>query len=123
MDNLENTIKTKVALLEQDIGQDRAFINRLDNAISKLSEVSSSIKELLAVHDHKLHKQDDINVEIYSLIRDLKAQNTKEHEIVKSSINELSRRIDRLERWRYAVVTGATALGFLASTFIQFVAI
>jgi len=123
MDNLENTIKTKVALLEQDIGQDRAFINRLDNAISKLSEVSSSIKELLAVHDHKLHKQDDINVEIYGLIRDLKTQNSKEHEIVKSSINELSRRIDRLERWRYAVVTGATALGFLTSTFIQFVAI
>ena len=116
-------IETKVALLEQDINQDRVFIDRLDSAIEKLTDVSSSIKELLAVHDHKLKKQDDINVEIYSLIRDLKAENHKEHEATKGLITALSMRIDRLERWRYAVVTGATVLGFLASTFIQFVTV
>ena len=112
-------IETKVALLEQDINQDRVFIDRLDSAIEKLTDVSSSIKELLAVHDHKLKKQDDINVEIYTLIRDLKAENTREHEATKSLINGLSSRIDKLERWRYAVVSGATILGFVASSVIQ----
>ena len=108
-------LKTKVALLEKDISQVTTFFEKLDSAIDKLCDVSASIKELLAVHDHKLSHQTEVNDEIYRLINDLKTQNHLEHVQTKTAILDLSARIDKLEKWKYTIVGGSIVIGFLLS--------
>ena len=108
-------ISTKVAILERDMSRITLIIDKLDATIDKLSDFSSSIKELLAVHDHKLQVQIDVNNEIYSLIRDLKEENHREHFETKEQIQRLSRRMDAFERWKYTLIGGAMVVGFFLS--------
>jgi prefoldin subunit 5 len=108
-------ITTKVAILERDMSRITLIIDKLDATIDKLSDFSSSIKELLAVHDHKLQVQIDVNNEIYSLIRDLKEENHREHSETKQQIQLLTRRMDSFERWKYTLIGGAMVVGFFIS--------
>jgi len=108
-------LSTKVAILERDMSRVSLIIDKLDATIDKLSDFSSSIKELLAVHDHKLQVQIEVNNEIYSLIRDLKEQNHREHAETKEQIKSLARRIDSFERWKYTLIGGAMVVGFFIS--------
>ena len=108
-------LKTHIALLERDISQMNMFVEKLDSAIEKLAEVSSSIKELLVVHDHKLTRQAEVNKGIYDLIQEMKEENHNEHEQTKKQIILLADRISSLERWKYTVVGGAVVVGFLLS--------
>lgn len=111
----EREIQTKVAILERDMSRVSLIIDKLDATIDKLSDFSSSIKELLAVHDHKLQVQLDVNNEIYSIIKDLKEENHREHQETKDQIKFLTRRLDAIERWKYTVVGGALVIGFFLS--------
>ena len=114
MTNDEN-YKTQIALLEKDVSQVTVFLGKLDSAIEKLCDVSASIKELLAVHDHKLTQQSEVNSEIYDMIKELKVENHKEHSETKDQLSELSRRIDALEKWKYTIAGGAVVVGFAIS--------
>jgi len=108
-------VQTKVALLERDMNRVNLIIEKLDATIDKLSDFSSSIKELLAVHDHKLQAQLDVNTEIYALIKDLKEENHREHNETKEQIRFLSKRMDALERWKYTLIGGSLVIGFFLS--------
>lgn len=107
--------KTQIALLEKDVSQVTVFLAKLDSAIEKLCDVSASIKELLAVHDHKLTQQSEVNSEIYDMIKELKIENHKEHLETKSQLQDLSQRISSLEKWKYTIVGGAAVAGFILS--------
>jgi|DEB19_MinimDraft_3_1074340.scaffolds.fasta_scaffold239960_1 predicted RNase H-like nuclease (RuvC/YqgF family) len=112
-------LSTKVAILERDMSRVSLIIDKLDATIDKLSDFSSSIKELLAVHDHKLQVQIEVNNEIYSLIRDLKDENHRDHLETKQQIQILSRRMDAFERWKYTLIGGAIVVGFFLSKAIS----
>lgn len=112
-------LQTKIALLERDMSRVSLIIDKLDATIDKLSDFSSSIKELLAVHDHKLQVQIEVNNEIYSLIRDLKEENHREHQETKDQIRRLNIRIDSFERWKYTLIGGSMVIGFILSKAIN----
>jgi hypothetical protein len=107
--------KTQIALLEKDVSQVTVFLGKLDSAIEKLCDVSTSIKELLAVHDHKLTQQSEVNSEIYDMIKELKIENHKEHLETKLQLDQLAVRISSLEKWKYTIVGGAAVAGFILS--------
>lgn len=111
----QKDIATKVALLERDMSRINLILEKLDATIDKLSDFSSSIKELIAVHDHKLQVQIDVNNEIYSLIRELRDENHREHQETKEQIKTLHRRMDSFERWKYTLIGGALVIGFFIS--------
>ena len=52
-------IETRVAVIENNLEKMGSFFDRLDTTMEKLTEVSSSIKELLAVHELKINQNDD----------------------------------------------------------------
>lgn len=52
-------IETRVAVIENNLEKMSGFFDRLDTTMEKLTEVSSSIKELLAVHELKINQNDD----------------------------------------------------------------
>jgi len=115
MNKNDEDYKTQIALLEKDVSQVTVFLGKLDSAIEKLCDVSTSIKELLAVHDHKLTQQSEVNSEIYDMIKELKIENHKEHLETKLQLDQLAVRISSLEKWKYTIVGGAAVAGFILS--------
>jgi Zn-dependent oligopeptidase len=115
----EKDILTKVALLERDMSRINLILEKLDATIDKLSDISSSIKELLAVHDHKLQMQLTVNEEIFNAIKELKEENHREHLETKDQIKFLSRRMDAFDRWKYTLIGGSLVIGFIISKAIS----
>jgi len=115
----EKDLLTKVALLERDMSRINLIIEKLDATIDKLADFSSSIKELLAVHDHKLQMQLSVNEEIFNVIKELKEENHREHLETKEQIRFLTRRMDAFERWKYTLIGGAMVIGFIMSKAIS----
>ena len=115
----EKDLLTKVALLERDMSRINLIIEKLDATIDKLADFSSSIKELLAVHDHKLQMQLSVNEEIFNVIKELKEENHREHLETKEQIKFLTRRMDAFERWKYTLIGGAMVIGFIMSKAIS----
>ena len=59
-------LKVEITGLKKDIEQVNNLNGRLDTAIEKLTDVSTSIKQMLAVHEEKIKRQeqkDEINIE------------------------------------------------------------
>ena len=110
---------TKVAILEKDMSRISIILDKLDATIDKLSDFSSSIKELLAVHDHKLQAQLDVNEEIFNIIKDLKEENHREHQETKEQIKLLFRKIDTIEKWKYTMIGGSMVVGYILSKMIN----
>jgi predicted transcriptional regulator len=124
----DNTLRTDVELLKRDVASMNTLFDKLDIAIEKLADVSNSLNRMLAVHESRLNQQEkiddllrekiaktkqELNEElegkydnICSELKDLKEMQSRHHE-------STSKRIDNLERWRWYLIGGATALGFL----------
>ena len=54
-------LKVDVESLKKDVESVQEINNRLNTAIDKLTDLSSSIKSMLAVHEEKLSRQDKVN--------------------------------------------------------------
>lgn len=52
-------LEKKLASLERDFSQMSGFFDRLDKTMEKLTDISSSIKELLAVHEVRINQTSD----------------------------------------------------------------
>ncbi len=61
-------LETKVALLESDVNRTTSLFQKMDTAIEKMGDVSNSIARMLAVHEERLNKQDDIDEELFTLV-------------------------------------------------------
>jgi chromosome segregation ATPase len=99
---------------------------KLDTAIEKLTDVSSSIKSMLAVHEEKINRAEDIDDELFSQIesrrRELSSDikelhsrlntNTKE---LRDCISKLSLQLKQQERFKWLLIGGAMAVGFILS--------
>ena len=67
-DNTE--IKVDIESLRKDIENVNTIHNRLDTAIDKLTDVSTSIKSMLAVHEEKIQRQEKIDEIIFDKLKD-----------------------------------------------------
>ena len=80
-----SSIEVRVALLEQTSQQLNILFAKLDQTIDKLSDVSSSIRELVAVHETKIKQIDvleeevhDVEASIYKETEKITEENGKE---------------------------------------------
>ena len=53
-------LQVDIAKLKKDIEQVNNINSRLDTAIDKLTDVSTSIKSMLAVHSEKIARQEQV---------------------------------------------------------------
>lgn len=117
-----------IASLKQSQKQQSQVHDRLDEAITKLTDISSSLKSMLAVQEEKIKRVDLSQDDLFQLLEarrrewegDLKELhsriNTQSREL-REAIDNVSRRLDDrvgvLERWRWVIIGGAILLGFL----------
>ena len=53
------SVETEIALLKREVGDMKQIHVRLDSAIEKIAEVSSSLHTIMAVHEEKLIRQEE----------------------------------------------------------------
>ena len=79
-------MNTKVALLERDVNQMASLFERLDSTLEKLADVSSSIKELLAVHEVKLAKNEESTSNVYKIVDQRRLETEEAHRRIEDAL-------------------------------------
>ena len=130
MENGTTDIRVKLESLRKDIENVNSINNRLDTAIDKLTDVSTSIKSMLAVHEEKIQRQEQIDDiifkrlkeradEIDNVYRDLQREiNQVEKRVlveIKSLRNDIGGRVGVLEKWRWLIIGGSIVIGWVLS--------
>ena len=92
----------KVAVLEERLENFEAFVSKLDSAIEKIAEVNNNVSRMLAVHEERITKQEDIDSVLFDKIDKLRDKMDSDHDSV-------TRRLSLLER-KLWVAVGALGL-------------
>ena len=112
-------VKTDVELLKRDMELVSALAEKFDIAIDRLTEVSTSVDKMLAVHENRLENQEQQREILHQRISDLKRDITDEFRMLRDENRkqhaEVNERLSKLEKWRWLVVGMATAVGFLVA--------
>ncbi len=125
--NLKELIKD-IAVLKAEKDTSIQVHQRLDDAITRLTDISAGIKSMLAVHEEKLRRVDTSQDDLFSILEerrreweeDLKdlhsrisTQSRDLREAIDQVQNKLDSRVGILERWRWLIIGGAILLGFI----------
>ena len=84
-----NKLATDLQVLKNEVEQVASVNNKLDNAIDKLTDISGSIKSMLAVHEEKLSKQEEIDKAIFNLIENRRQEFDNNYKELHSRINKI----------------------------------
>lgn len=136
-------LETEVELLKREVSDMSKLHIRLDKAIEKIADVSTSLHTIMAVHEEKLIRQEealevqekklqDNIMELHSrittnakeqtqlmgemerrLVEAMKEHNRTESQEFQRLRNELQNRVGVLEKWRHLIIGGAIVVGFI----------
>jgi chromosome segregation ATPase len=132
-------LETEVKLLKKEL-QDQAKIHdRLDVAIEKLTDVSNSIHRMLAVHEEKISRQEELLIEAEQKLEARRSevivkidelhsrittnakeimtaastQHIQQNKEIQKIKNELAARVGVLEKWRHVLIGASIVAGFV----------
>ena len=125
-------LNTEVALLKKEVSDIKVIFSRLDIAIEKITDVSSCVNRMLAVHEEKIANQEEAqsraNTEFTTDIKELHSRVTSNYKELTEMItmqhkeqalhiqqlkHDLNSRVGILERWRWLIIGGAIVIGFI----------
>ena len=131
------SVETEIALLKREVDDMKGIHVRLDSAIEKIAEVSSSLHTVIAVHEEKLARQEETLEESERQLRDnvqelhsritTNAKETSQHmsemerrllEELQTIRKEMSNRVGMLEKWKWVIVGGSIVAGFIIQKII-----
>jgi len=93
-----NKLATDLQVLKNEVEQVANVNNKLDAAIDKLTDISGSIKSMLAVHEEKLSKQEDIDKAIFNLIENRRIEFDTNYKELHARINKIHQELtDEIE--------------------------
>ena len=140
---MATNIETEVELLKKEVADMSKLHIRLDKAIEKIADVSTSLHTIMAVHEEKLIRQEealenqekklqDNIMELHSritsnakeqthlmgemerrLVDAMKEHNRSETAEFAELKKELQSRVGVLEKWRYLIIGGSIVIGFI----------
>ena len=83
----------KIAILEQKVDDLKPIIHKLDATIEKLSEVNTTVSRMLAVHEERLSKSEEIDSVLFAKIDELRDKMDSDHHSVLSRIQDLEKKV------------------------------
>ena len=129
----------ELELLKKEVQDMKNIHIRLDTAIEKLTDVSSCVNRILAVHEEKITRQEEDIVanekEIKEQILDLHSRINTSYKELRNIISthekeeekrfdelkdQISNRIGILEKWRWIIMGGSIVAGFILHKLITF---
>ena len=132
----QTEIKVDIESLKKDIENINNIQGRLDTAIDKLTDVSTSIKSMLAVHEEKIQRQEQVDdiifrklkerdSEVDDIFRDLQREMDQVEKRLLNEIrslrNDLTGRVGVLEKYRWIIIGGFLAVGWILSKNFKFI--
>jgi hypothetical protein len=120
-------LKVEVAGVKKDIEQAYNLNSRLDTAIEKLTDVSTSIKQMLAVHEEKIARQEQIDEVIFDKLKERAGEIGNVHRELSREIQQVEKkllleirqmkldiggRVGILEKYRWLIMGGAVVIGW-----------
>ncbi len=85
--------QVKLAVLEQKIEDLKPIVLRIDAAIEKLSEVNTTVSRMLAVHEERITKQEEVDYILFAKIDKLRDKMDSDHDSVLSRLRGLEKRV------------------------------
>ena len=139
-------LHTDVEILKKDMKDMKSIHRRLDNAIEKITDVSSCINKMLAVHEEKIASQEDSitntnfvvenrRQEFSEDIKDIHSRITRNNEEIIAKMNEqalkrteelkllkseMMTKVGTLEKWRWMIIGGCIVIGFALHKMMNF---
>lgn len=107
--------EVKVAVLEQKILDFGTVVEKLDAAITKISEVNSNITKMLAVHDEKIEQCNKSDNVIFKLIENVRFENSEDHKRSNERITILEKEIEEVSKIKWMTIGCGVILAVLAS--------
>ena len=93
-----NKLATDLQVLKNEVEQVASVNTKLDNAIDKLTDISGSIKSMLAVHEEKLSKQEEIDKAVFNLIENRRIEFDTNYKELHARINKIHKELtDEIE--------------------------
>ena len=83
----------KVAILEERLQNFEAIVTKLDSAIEKLAEVNNNVSRMLAVHEERISKQEEIDSVLFDKIDKLRDKMDSDHDSVTKRLSLLERKL------------------------------
>ena len=83
----------KVAVLEERLENFETLVSRLDSAIEKIAEVNNNVSRMLAVHEERITKQEEIDAVLFDKIDKLRDKMDSDHDIVTQRLSLLERKL------------------------------
>ena len=83
----------KVAILEEKLQNFESVVSKLDSAIEKIAEVNNNVSRMLAVHEERISKQEEIDTVLFDKIDKLRDKMDSDHDIVSSRLSLLERKL------------------------------
>ena len=129
---MEADINTEVALLKKEVSDIKVIFSRLDIAIEKITDVSTCVNRMLAVHEEKIANAEEAqmraNTEFTHDIKELHSRVTSNYKELTEMMqlhhkeqalhiqqlqNDLNGRVGILEKWRWLIIGGSIVIGFI----------
>tara|TARA_Y100001937_G_scaffold109184_1_gene153598 strand:- start:153 stop:572 length:420 start_codon:yes stop_codon:yes gene_type:complete len=126
-----------IAGLKKDVENVQTIHGRLDTAIDRLADVSTSIKQMLAVHEEKITRQEQTDEVIFGKLRERQIeidtvykelqkeiQQTEKRLLIeiKSLKLDIGGRVGTLEKYKWLILGGSIVVGWILSrNFVQIV--
>ena len=93
-----NKLAEDVSYLRKDMAVVGALVDRLDTTIDKLTDISNSVSNLLAVHETKLTSQEIISKQLSDLVEARRVETDEKvqilHERISSGERELKEKLE-----------------------------
>ncbi len=95
----------------------REMLDKLENAVDKISESNQRIANILAKHDERIEQSIKTDELIVKMIEEVKESNSKEHQVVSARIKTVEDSVAELSKfkWQALALVGAAivAIGFI----------
>ena len=85
--------RSKIEVVNQKVEDLKPLIHKMESAIEKLSELNTSVSRVLAVHEERLTKQEEIDNVLFTKIDQLRDKMDLDHNSVLSRIRTIERKM------------------------------
>ena len=85
--------EVKVAILQQKLEDLKDIIVKIDDAIEKMSEVNSNVGKMLAVHEQRITKQEEIDNLLLAKIDKLRDKVDGDYDSIVSRVQAIEKRV------------------------------
>ena len=83
----------KVEVVNQKVEDLKPLVHKMEKAIEKLSELNTSVSRMLAVHEERITKQEEIDIVLFNKIDQLRDKMDVDHNSVLSRIRTIERKM------------------------------